>query len=131
MSDVTPDKTPDPYFTTSSGQEIFMSYGLLNRIARIINSVENVGLLLVDMTVQAVSLCIALSTYDAKGKLVEEVDADSIMLSPEESVRLIAWLTEHLTSFFLQTLRTGEQTIAQFQTKTESNLKPSPDGLAN
>ncbi len=131
MSDLVANKAPDPYFTTSSGQEIFMSYGLLNRIARIINSVENVGLLLVDMTVQAICLCIALSTYDAKGKLVEEVDADSIMLSPEESIRLIAWLTEHLTSFFLQTLRTGEQTVAQFQTKTESNLKPSTDGSTN
>lgn len=119
---------PEPYFTTSSGQEIFMSYGLLNRIARIINSVENVGLLLVDMNVQAISLCIALSTYDAKGKLVEEVDADSIMLAPDESIQLIAWLTEHLTSFFLKSLRTGEQTVAQFQTKAASSSSPSPDG---
>lgn len=125
MADV---KSPEPYFTTSSGQEIFMSYGLLNRIARIINSVENVGLLLVDMNIQALSLCIVLSTYDGKGKLVEEVDADSIMLNPDESILLVAWITEHLTSFFLKSLRTGEQTVAQFQKTTELSSKPLPDG---
>ena len=99
MTDV---KSPEPYFHTSAKQEIFMSYGLLNRIAKLVGKVESVGLLLVDTNIQAAVLCIVLSTYDAKGKLVEEVDAESIMLTPDEAVSLIVWVSEHLTRAFLK-----------------------------
>ena len=125
MTDV---KSPEPYFTTSSSQEIFMSYGLLNRIARIVGNVESVGLLLVDVNIQGVVLCIVLSTYDAKGKLVEEVDVESIMMPPDETVSLIVWVTEHLTSFFLKNLRMGETMINQFQAMAAQSLGLSPSG---
>ncbi len=125
MTDV---KSPEPYFHTSAKQEIFMSYGLLNRIAKLVGKVESVGLLLVDTNIQAAVLCIVLSTYDAKGKLVEEVDAESIMLTPDEAVSLIVWVTEHLTSFFLKNLWKGETMINQFQAMAAQNLEPSPSG---
>ena len=36
-------KTPEPYFTLSSGRELKMTFGMLNRLARIAGNVETVG----------------------------------------------------------------------------------------
>lgn len=126
-----PIKSPEPMFYLSTGQEIKMTYGLLNRVAKVVKHVENVGLLLVDLTMQEMALCTVLSTYDAKGKLLEEVAIEGIMTTPEETHCLLAWVTEHLTHFFLKNLLSGEKVVGQFQRMAEQSLERSQTGSAS
>lgn len=115
-------KAPDPYFRLSNELELKMSYGFLNRIAKVVGNVENVGLILVDLNVQEAVLITALSEYDAKGKLVKQADPEEVMLLPEEILSLLAWITEHLTHFFLKNLLAGEKVVGQFQKMAALNL---------
>ena len=123
-----PIKSPEPVFYLSTGQEIKMTYGLLNRVAKVVKHVENTGLLLVDMTMQEMALCTILSVYDAKGKLVEEATVEAIMTTPDETHSLLAWLTEHLTHFFLKNLLSGEAVVGLFQKMAAQSLERSQTG---
>ena len=119
---------PEPFFRLSNGTELKMTYGFLNRLAKLVGGVENIGLILVDMGVQEVILITALSTYDKKGQLVEQANVEEIELMPEEILSLLSWITGHITHFFLKNLLSGGTMAGQFQKMVELSSKSSPNG---
>lgn len=98
------EKEAEDFFTLSTGRDIKMTYGLLNRLGRIVGGAENVGLVFIDFDIQEVVLVNLLSIYDTKGKVLEKADIDAIELYPVEVNSLLAWAVEHLTNFFLHNM---------------------------
>lgn len=123
------EKEVEDFFTLSTGRDIKMTYGLLNRLGRIVGGAENVGLVFIDFDIQEVVLVNLLSVYDAKGKVLEKADIDAVELYPVEVNKLLAWAVEHLTNFFLQSLASTERPMALFQKMAEQSLKHLPTGL--
>lgn len=95
--------TPDVTLTLSNGKQVFMSYGLLNLLARMIGSPEQVAMLYLDMELQSTLLCHALGEVDpAKGTITPAVGTTS--LSMEDAEKLTHWIAEHILDFFVRTL---------------------------
>ena len=62
-----------------------MTYGLQNRLAKLIQNVSTVSLILTDIQVQEAVICNLFNKYDGKGQVIEEANLEEIMFSPIES----------------------------------------------
>lgn len=122
---------PTQHFQLSDGKEIKMYFGLLNRLAKLIGGFNTVALVLTDINVQEEVIKNLFNKYDTKGKVIEEANFEEMEYDPMEIQRLLVWVTEHLTSFFLKNLQSMAQVVGQFQTEMESNLEPLLNGTAN
>lgn len=119
---------PNPFFNLSDGLEIKMTYGLQNRLAKLIQNVTNVSLILTDPQIQEAVIVNIFNKYDKKGQVVAEADLEEVMYDPIEIQTLLVWVTEHLTNFFLLNLQSMTRIVGVYQKEVESSLKPLTDG---
>jgi len=119
---------PNPFFNFSDGLEIKMTYGLQNRLAKLIQNVTNVSLILTDPQIQEAVIVNIFNKYDKKGQVVAEADLEEVMYDPIEIQNLLVWVTEHLTNFFLLNLQSMTRIVGVYQKEVESSLKPLTDG---
>jgi len=119
---------PNPFFHLSNGQELKMTYGLHNRLAKLIQNVSTVSLILTDLQVQEAVMVNLFNKYDAKGQVVEEANLEDLMLDPIEVQRVLVWVTEHLTNFFLSNLQSMTRIVGVYQKEVESSLEPLTNG---
>lgn len=123
MSILTKDyQAPEPYFTLRDGREIKMTFGLLNRLARISGNVETLGLIMVDSDLQQALLSQVFSTYDEKGRQIEVADIDSIEAPMDEILHILAWVLENLTYFFLRNLQNSAKIAQQYKAEEGEEL---------
>jgi hypothetical protein len=106
---------PEPYFTLANGKELKMTFGMLNRLARIAGNVETLGMVMIDSDLQQALLSQLFATYDEKGKQLEVADIDDINCSMEELLQLLAWVLENLTYFFLKNLQNSAKIAQQYK----------------
>lgn len=106
---------PEPYFNLANGRELKMTFGMLNRLARIAGNVETLGMVMIDSDLQQALLSQLFATYDEKGKQTELADIDAIDCSMEELLALLAWVLESLTYFFLKNLQNSAKIAQQYK----------------
>lgn len=106
---------PEPYFNLANGRELKMTFGMLNRLARIAGNVETLGMVMIDSDLQQALLSQLFATYDEKGKQTELADIDDINCSMEELLALLAWVLESLTYFFLKNLQNSAKIAQQYK----------------
>ena len=106
---------PEPYFNLTNGKELKMTFGMLNRLAKIAGNVETLGMVMIDSDLQQALLSQLFATYDENGKQLEVADIDNINCSMEELLQLLAWVLESLTYFFLKNLQNSARIAQQYK----------------
>jgi acetolactate synthase small subunit len=96
-------------------REIFMSYGLLTQLARILPSLDHVALVGVDHELRDSFLAALLAKRTKAGKVTEEVSFDEVEISLEDVETLITWGQEHLLDFFLRAMRRSTDLVERRQ----------------
>lgn len=85
-------------------REIKMSFGLLNNLCRLVGDIDNAAMMTIDPVMRESILVELLSHRDAKGKVKEKIDLDSLDAAAGDIVDLIDWAGEHVFDFFLKGL---------------------------
>ena len=106
-------------------RSLFMSYGLLNRCAKIVQELEEPSQFYVDIDAQERVICEVLRKYAPDGK--ENPSIDDFEMSVDESRRLIEWVAEHVIDFFLKGLEGAKKTGDRFYSQM-AELLPSSTG---
>lgn len=109
--------------------ELFMSYGLLNELAKLVGSPEVAPSISIDEHLREAVLSTCLAERKRSGKLIKSVeDIDDLDISVSDIEAILDWATEHVLSFFVRSL-------AKMVSRVEANkdvlegLKSSMDGL--
>lgn len=86
---------------------VFMSFGLLNEIAALVQSPENVPELSFNATVSTAALHLMLAPRDKRGNILPEKEDEPAVpldLDPDTAERLLDWAGEHILDFFVRRL---------------------------
>ena len=97
-------------------RELFMSYALLNRLARLVgNKSSDVSAIFVEPEIQSDILVMVLAPRK-KGKVDPNFDMDEVPLDTETAGQILEWVGGHVMDFFLKGL---ERTLALGQATAE------------
>ena len=86
-------------------REIFMSFGLLNELTKIIGDPARVASVTVDPEMRDDVLNAVLSKRKTSGKIISQADIDDIDIPVEDVEILLDWASEHALSFFIRSLK--------------------------
>jgi hypothetical protein len=118
-----------PIIFEGAERELFMSYGLLNTLAKMVGSPEVAPQITLDEYLRADVLKACLAERKPTGKVIKDIeDMDDLDVSVEDIEKILDWATENVLSFFVRSL-------AKMVKRVESNkdvlegLKSSMDGL--
>lgn len=118
--------TPDAFFTfmPDSGTpiKVFMSFGLLSRLASFVGESTHLPQLFSDIELQNVILSELLSPREEDGTIKTRLDPMSpvIQSSIEEGHRLMTWVSEHLADFFVKRLHATLQMQNRMMTQMKA-----------
>lgn len=101
--------------------EVFMSYGLLDELARLVGDIEVVPQVMVLDELREPFLVALLSERDENGKITEKFNFFKSRVRPEDVTKLYEWAAGHLMDFFLQQLETAG--------RLGQNVKPRLEAL--
>lgn len=121
----------DKLTITFAGQEreLFMSYGLLNELAKLVGSPEVAPSITLDEHLREEVLKACLAERKASGKITAAVkDMDDLDISVEDVERILDWATENVLNFFVRSLGKMVQRVEANKDTLEA-LKSSLDGL--
>lgn len=93
-------------------REVMMSFGLLHEITKVVPDLPDINLLLINADLRGRVLALIFATRDEKGRIVEEVDPNTLPISVAEVRKLLLWVMDHLLNFFLAALE-GAMTVTQ------------------
>lgn len=109
-------------------REIFMSYGLLNTLTRVIGDPAVVPAIAIDPDLRGKVLAEVLAERKKSGKVSAAVkDIDDLEISIEDVELLIDWVMEHVMSFFVRRME-KISAISSRHEKTLKHLESSLDG---
>lgn len=83
-------------------RKLTMSYGLLSQVSQIVETVENIPMIVLDGVLRDSVLQVLVAERNADGKVVKEADIGQ--LTQEEAMDLSDWASEHLLDFFMKLL---------------------------
>jgi hypothetical protein len=105
----------DDKFTLTKGditKEVFMSYGLLDRLCRVAGDLEGGALMAIDNDVRAQMLIELLSERDEKGEILNGgVSPFQIPFTIPQLADLLSWAQEHVFDFFVKAAQTTRQKV--------------------
>jgi hypothetical protein len=90
-------------------QELFMSFGLLDEISRLMPDAENLGLVNLDPELRSQVLIAVLSQRDEAGKIEKEFSAVGSKLSIKTTGEVLDWVTENVLDFFVRALESARK----------------------
>jgi hypothetical protein len=112
------DEKPQARITLDVGgtqRTVFMSFGLLNEIAALVQSPENVPELSFNSTVSTAALHLMLAPRDKRGNILPEKEDEPAVpldLDPDTAEQLLDWAGEHVLDFFVRRLAKSAQLYA-------------------
>jgi hypothetical protein len=86
-------------------RELFMSFGLLNSLTRIVDDPSRVPAIRTDHELRDTVLAAALAERKPSGKIQKEIDLDDADITIEDVERTLDWVMEHVMSFFVRALK--------------------------
>lgn len=86
-------------------RELFMSFGLLNNLTRIVDDPTRVPAIRTDSELRDAVLSAALAERKTSGKIEKEVDIDDIDITIDDVERTLDWVMEHVMGFFVRALK--------------------------
>ena len=110
-------------------RELFMSYGLLNELAKLVGSPEIAPSISLDEFLREEVLKACLAERKPTGKVLKHVaDMDDLDVSVEDIEAILDWATENVLSFFVRSLGKMVQRVESNKDVLEG-LKSSLAGL--
>lgn len=91
--------------------ELFMSYGLLNQLIRIVPDIDQIGSMYFDPDTTNKVLETVLSKRSKSGKIVEKVSVEDVDIDLENVRLILDWVGAHLTDFFIKGLESMSKTV--------------------
>lgn len=121
---------PSPRFTIKvdgEDRDIFMSFALVNRLQFLVGDVEGLPLVMIDPTMRDAIMKELLAVRTKSGKLVDEVDPETVEVSLSDITNILDWASAHILDFFLAGLERAQ--ALQFRNQARlSNLKSTQAG---
>lgn len=109
-------------------RDIFMSFGLLSKLTKVVGSPDIVGAISVDPELRDSIIAELLAERKKSGKVINPVaDLEDIDVSVEDIEALLKWASEHLMGFFVRSLQQVHHLTENHRTVLEA-LQPSSDG---
>lgn len=88
-----------------AGQDVLMSFGLLNDLTQIFGEPGRVALIDLDPELQDQVLVACLSKRNGRGRIVDEYNLDKMPdFQPQEAEAFFDWIKEHTVDFFIRRL---------------------------
>jgi hypothetical protein len=108
-------------FTTldGAGFEVFMSFGLLNELCKLVGDPETVTRLPFEHTMRDTFLTALLQDRNRVGKIIGARSMDEMDIDPQAVVAILAWASEHVLDFFIN----QAVSIKAISDKNEEKLK--------
>ena len=113
-----------------SEKQIKMTFGLLNILCRAVGDVDAAASVNFDPILRHTFLVEMLSDRDAKGKIKEAIELDTLELDIDAASDLIAWAGDHVLDFFLKGLEKTKSLQERHQGRIKA-LMPTPAGSGN
>lgn len=86
-------------------RELFMSFGLLNELTRIIGDPGRVPQVALEPDLRDEFLTALFAKRKKSGKIEEAADIDDLDVSYEDVEKALTWAQEHVMSFFVRSFR--------------------------
>lgn len=86
-------------------RELFMSFGLLNELTRIIGTPDRVPQVALDPNLRDEFLTALFAKRKKSGKIEEAADIEDLDVSYEDVELVLRWAQEHVMSFFVRSFR--------------------------
>lgn len=86
-------------------RELFMSFGLLNELTRIIGDPSRVTQVALDPALRDEFLTALFAKRKKSGKIEEAADIEDLDISYEDVEKALTWAQEHVMSFFVRSFR--------------------------
>lgn len=96
--------------------ELFMSYALLNRLAKIGGSAEDLSAIFVQPDFQEAIIVECLKKHGPEDKAKDELDIEDFNLHRDDAESIVNWAGGHIVDFFLKA----------FENATEANRRMEP-----
>lgn len=90
-------------------KELFMSFGLLNELSRLVGDPANVAIASVDPEMREKMLKALLSERDGTGKITKEWNPLVSGFTMEQANQVLEWVAENLIGFFVTSLEGAER----------------------
>lgn len=87
--------------------ELFMSFGLLHKLASLVETPEMVPQMLVVGDLREKVLRVLLTKRDRSGKVIGDPveNIDDVLISRKDAEKVLTWAMEHVLDFFVESLR--------------------------
>ena len=129
-------KKPEDRLTLKvAGQdkELFMSAGLVRKVASIVNELEDMAHIYLTPAVQERCAVQVLVERDERGRPKEDVDSLDLMafeMTTEDAAKLFKWIGDHVMHFFIEGA-TNMETNLKDQMSVLQNLAQSLNGTVD
>lgn len=109
-------------------QNLFMSYGLLTELARVVPTIDHITALVADNDMRDSFIETMLAQRDQNGVVVAPRSVHSTNISLDDVEALFEWGQAHLLGFFLRALGRSKQMQAQILTVLEPSSSTGSEG---
>lgn len=96
-------------------QQLFMSYGLLTRLSRVMNNADEAinGTLSAELRDQLIVECLRKKGRSGLEGVTEDTDIDDIDMPMEDFEAVIDWAVKHVLGFFMRRMKAAGETMEQ------------------
>jgi hypothetical protein len=109
-------------------RELFMSFGLLNEICRGVGDVQGAIAIPTNAELRDYALMVVLSERDpTNGEVITPCNLHLLDISTGEAENLLAWISEHVTDFFLRTMERVVRTQRGNEGRFRDLARPAPN----
>lgn len=105
--------------------EVFMSFGLLNAVARHVGNPDNIGLILLNSDLREMVLTELLSERSKSGAITKKREFGEVDISLEDCEKLLEFAAEHVLDFFLRALEKANKLAGKTKKVVEAHAATS------
>ena len=116
-----------PITINEEARELFMSFGLLDELTRVVGDPARIGTVTLDPEFRQEFLTKLFAKRKKSGKIEEQTDFDDLDVAVEELEAALVWAQEHVLSFFVRSFRNIQKVTDHYGTEI-TNLTSSLAG---
>lgn len=106
--------------------EVFMSYGLLNRLTRHLGNIDHLPILAVDPALQETVLVEVFTTRDSKGNATSTPTLHELAISLDDIDKVLDFVGEHIADFFTRAAEKAQARMVRINGRVEAMSASMP-----
>lgn len=133
MSELPPVPTPEKtlkYKLAGEEREAVMTYGLLNELVSLVRDLQEVADFYTSPDLRNKSILSVVAERTKTGKVLTKTEnVDDLDIEIEDVDAILAWVTTHVTAFFIRSMNRLSQGLSEsLPPQPENNLISTPSG---